>query len=552
MTEKPVLFVFQDECSYEPMKRPTRMTTTLPNSETPTKLHALMAAHSEELLNCVHCGLCLPSCPTYQALGNENDSPRGRVYLMRGVVEGKLELGDTFTRHIDLCLGCRACETACPSGVPYGHLLEYARAEIVTSRGAANRLMAGLVRLVLQQIFTRPRWLAWSMKLAKWFRDSGLAELAFETALFGERLQFALAVLLSSRSPFATQARNQPQSDNASDGRYRAAGGDLRTTATSQNSRAIASKVSAPKVSASKVSAPKVSASGVSASRISASGISASKISASKVSASGAVASLRTALVTGAPSSDEESASRTRVGVLRGCVMEGLFSSTNRATERVLQRHHCELVAVKDQQCCGALHAHAGYLETAKTLARKNIKAFLDADCQAIIVNSAGCGAAMKEYKDWLADDDEYAAIAQIFSAKVKDVAEFLIERGLVKPAGAVNLLVTYDAPCHLLHAQRLAAPPVELLQAIPGLQYKVLPGAENCCGGAGLYNLQHPELSAEILSGKLEHIRSTGADLVATANPGCIMQIGAGAKLAKLKVAVVHPIELLDAAYEN
>ena len=182
----------------------------------------------------------------------------------------------------------------------------------------------------------------------------------------------------------------------------------------------------------------------------------------------------------------------------------------------------------------------------------ERIKAFLDTDCQYIIVNSAGCGAAMKEYKEWLEHDKEFAAQAKEFSAKVKDISEFLIGQGIAKPDKQVNLLVTYDAPCHLMHAQRIVNPPVELLQTIPGLQFRALAGAENCCGGAGIYNLQHPELSAEILSGKLENIKQTGADMVATANPGCIMQIGAGAKMAGLTVAVVHPVELLDAAYKK
>jgi glycolate oxidase iron-sulfur subunit len=464
------------------------MATAIEKRETTTNLRTLLEEHSEELLNCVHCGLCLPSCPTYRVLGNENDSPRGRVYLMRGLVEGRIELGETFTNHIDLCLGCRACETACPSGVPYGHLLEFARAEIVESKAEPNRVMAGLVSVVLNRFFTRPRLLALAMKTARWFRDSGLAELAFEVQLFSERVRFALAVLLSSRTTFPT--RNKLRSDNAGNSTHRL----TDQPAVGRAERATSALLPSVKTSANK----------------------------------------------------------TRVGVLRGCVMEGLFSETNRATERVLRHNACEIAEVKEQMCCGALHAHAGHFATAKALARKNIKAFLDDGCEAIVVNSAGCGAAMKEYKDWLADDPAFADQAREFSARVKDVAEFLVERGIAEPEGQVNLLVTYDAPCHLLHAQRIGAPPVELLKAIPGLRFRPLAGAENCCGGAGIYNLQHPELSAEILSGKLENIRATGADVVATANPGCIMQIGAGAKMSGLRVAVVHPVELLDAAYEN
>jgi glycolate oxidase iron-sulfur subunit len=472
------------------------MGTAREKIEARTNLHSLLQDNSERLLTCVHCGLCLPSCPTYRALGNENDSPRGRVYLMRGFVEGKIELGETFTNHIDLCLGCRACETACPSGVPYGQLLEAARAEIVESQIEQHKPMTLAVGFVLKQIFTRPRLLALSMKLTKWFRDSGLAELAFAAELFSGRTQFGLAVLLSSRSPFAKKGKLQ--ADNSTNSHRLAAGESL--------SPAFASKQSSSPLSPS-----------------------------DKSSGAG-----------------ESSRGKTRVGVLRGCVMEGLFTEANRATERVLRRNGCQIADVKEQVCCGALHAHAGHLETAKELARKNIKAFLDDNCEQIIVNSAGCGAAMKEYAQWLEEDIEFAAKAREFSARVKDVSEFLAQQGIEKPKGQVNLLVTYDAPCHLMHAQRIVKEPIDLLNAVPGLRLRALAGAENCCGGAGIYNLQHPELSAEILSGKLENIKQTGADLVATANPGCIMQIGAGAKMTGLGVAVVHPIELLDAAYEN
>jgi glycolate oxidase iron-sulfur subunit len=431
-----------------------------------THLGSLLEENGDKLLTCVHCGLCLPSCPTYRVLGNENDSPRGRVYLMRSLVEGNLQLGESFAKHIDLCLGCRACETACPSGVPYGSLLEAARAEIIEAKASSDPKMAPVVAFVLRHIFTRPRLLGFAMKMARWFRDSGLAQLAFDANLVSGSLRFALALLLSSRSPFAKKARARVF--------------DQMRIAT------------------------------------------------------------------------RESTATTRVAVLRGCVMEGLFGEANRATERVLERNGCDLVEVPQQVCCGALHAHAGYLEGAKALARKNIEAFSSEDIRFIIVNSAGCGAAMKEYKEWFDGDKDFAARARVFSDRVKDISEFLADHGIEKPTAALPLRVTYDAPCHLLHAQKIVTPPVELLKTIPGLRFGGLAGYENCCGGAGIYNLQHPELSAEILAGKLDNIKATGADVVATANPGCIMQIGAGALMTGLKVEVVHPIELLDAAYER
>ena len=242
----------------------------------------------------------------------------------------------------------------------------------------------------------------------------------------------------------------------------------------------------------------------------------------------------------------------TRVAVLNGCVMEGLFRETNRATERVLARNGFELIDADGQMCCGALHAHAGQLEVARRLARINIAAFLESNADRIVVNAAGCGAAMKEYAALLAHDPVFAERAREFSSRVRDISEVLIESGIQQPAGRNERRVAYDAPCHLMHAQRITQAPIDVLRAIPGITLVPLQGFESCCGGAGVYNLQHPELSADILGDKIARIKESGADTVASANPGCIMQIGAGVLLNRLKVDVVHLIELLDAAYEE
>lgn len=425
-------------------------------------LVSLLEANTDRLLTCVHCGLCLPACPTYRQLGNENDSPRGRVYLMRGVVEGKIELDEAFITHIDLCLGCRGCETVCPSGVPYGHLLEAARVEVAKEKSARGSLSETLQRFVLNRVFTRPWLLRAVFALARWFRDTGLAGIVFRANLVRGRVRFAVALLLASGS--------------------RPGGFSLRTDSTAK-----------------------------------------AKLT-----------------------------SATRVALLKGCVMDALFRDTNRATERVLVRNGCELVDADGQMCCGALHAHAGQLEVAKKLARANVAAFLESGADRIIVNAAGCGAAMKEYSSLLADDPMFAARAREFSARVRDASEFLIEAGIRQPTAHIERRVTYDAPCHLIHAQRIAQAPIDVLRAIPGITLVPLRGSENCCGGAGIYNLQHPELSADILRDKIASITETGADTVATANPGCIMQIGAGLLLNGLKVDVIHPIDLLDAAYEK
>ena len=437
------------------------MATTAQDIKPSHSLDSLLEENLEKILTCVHCGLCLPACPTYRQLGNENDSPRGRIYLMRGVVEDRLPLGEAFTNHIDLCLGCRACESVCPSGVPYGNLLEAARVEASAFKMAKGSGSERVLRLVLNKIFTRPRLLASVLALVRVFRDSGLASLLFKANLIRGRLRFATALLLSSRSHFGS-TRGRGRAQNVHDRKA------------------------------------------------------------------------------------------VRVSILTGCVMEGLFRETNRAAERVLARNGCELVEARGQACCGALHAHAGQLETARELARRNIEAFERIGADRIIVNAAGCGAAMKEYRELLADDPGFAERAIDFSARVRDVSEFLIEIGIRTPDGLSNRFVAYDAPCHLIHAQRIVNAPVDLLRAIPGILLVPLRGFESCCGGAGIYNLQHAELSSEILNDKIASIRDSGADTVATANPGCIMQLGAGVLLSGLKVDVVHPIDLLDAAYDE
>jgi glycolate oxidase iron-sulfur subunit len=437
------------------------MSAVAQTTRTHGALASLLEANTDKLLTCVHCGLCLPACPTYRALGNENDSPRGRVYLMRGVVEGKLDLGDAFISHIDLCLGCRGCESVCPSGVPYGHLLEAARFEVAEAKFKRGSQSEKALRLVLNQVFTRAWLLRSALALARWFRDSGLAKLIYKSKLARGRARFALALLLASRPAARRSGRRS----------------DVTLT---------------------------------------------------------------------------EDTAGTKVALLRGCVMDGLFRETNRATERVLAHNGCRVLEAEGQMCCGALHAHAGQLDVAKQLARVNIEAFRESGADWIITNAAGCGAAMKEYAGLLDDDPLFRDRAREFSSKVRDVSEFLIEHGIARPAASVERRVCYDAPCHLIHAQRIAGAPAELLRSIPGVELVPLRGFESCCGGAGIYNLQHVELSRDILRDKIAAIAESGAQTVATANPGCIMQIGAGVLLNGLKVDVVHPIELLDAAYNQ
>ena len=404
---------------------------------------------------CVHCGFCLQACPTYLALEDENDSPRGRILLMRGLVEGTLAPTDDSVRtHIDQCLGCRACETACPSGVPYGHLLEATRATL------AEYDRQPLVARVVLGVFRREWLLRLALLGARLLRASRIPSLL---ARLPGRLGFSMAMLASTRRDAALR-----NSD------YTATPDRLRDASAMRGGSAA---------------------------------------------------------------------------VLLGCVMEGLFSETNRATERVLRRNGYSLRATPGQQCCGALHAHAGDLEGARALARANVRAFDAAGADVIAVNSAGCGAMMKEYSHLLADDPAFAEAAARVSARVRDISELLVAAGPSR-GGSLPLTVTYDAPCHLMHAQRIVTPPLHVLAAIDGLTLVPLEDADQCCGAAGIYSLVEPATSAAVLAPKLERIERTGARFVVTGNPGCLMQIGAGLRRAGVNARAVHPVDLLDASY--
>jgi glycolate oxidase iron-sulfur subunit len=395
---------------------------------------------------CVHCGFCLQACPTYLNLEDENDSPRGRIFLMRSLLEGTVTPNDASVRqHIDQCLGCRACEPVCPSGVPYGQLLEATRATL-----REYQPISFIARLIL---FVFARW--WLLRPAMFFSRI-LAATPIPTVLSGlnGRLGFAMAMLASTGRSIER-------------GKY-------------------------------------------------------------------------------SPVSRGE---RGTVATLRGCVMDGLFSATNRATARVLQVNGYAIVAAPGQQCCGALHAHAGDLENARKLARRNIAAFEKSGAEFIAVNAAGCGAIMKEYGHLLKDDPAWHERASAMGSRVRDVSELLAAAG-PRAGGQLPIRVTYDAPCHLQHAQRVTQAPLSVLAAIPGLELLPLHDSDQCCGSAGIYNLIEPETSDVVLEPKLANIRATRASWVTTGNPGCLMQIGAGLIRAEIPAKTVHPIDLLDASY--
>jgi glycolate oxidase iron-sulfur subunit len=406
-----------------------------------------LAAAEAGLDRCVHCGFCLQACPTYVTLEDENDSPRGRLVLMRALLDGVMTPDDPVVhRHIAQCLGCRGCETACPSGVPYGQLLEATRATL-----AQSRPVPFLARLILG-VFERPMLLHAAMLGARVARTTGVSRLL---ARLPGRLGFAFAMLESTR-PVRRKREYEP---------YDAA--EPRGSATT----------------------------------------------------------------------------------LEGCVMSGLFGHVNDATLRVLRENGWQVRETPGQGCCGALHAHAGDLEGARRLARINIRAFERSPDALIVVNSAGCGAMLKEYGHLLHEDTEYVERAASVAARVRDVSEVLSEAG--PRAGAeVPRSVTYDSPCHLQHAQRVTAAPLRVLDSVPGLRLAPLQDSDMCCGSAGIYNLLEPHVSDAVLGPKLERIAESGAAFVATGNPGCLMQIGAGLHRSGSAARCIHPVELLDESY--
>lgn len=406
---------------------------------------------------CIQCGLCLNACPTYRVLGMEMDSPRGRIYQVLQVDAGKLAVGESFVTHIDRCLDCRGCETACPSGVQYGRIVERARA-------------------VIEQQYQRP-WL--ERKLRNYFFNSVLRDRE-KLVRWAGRMRFL------QNSGLQKLAR--------STGILKLLGlAEVEKLAPKFDEKFYLEEFGQAFAAIGKV--------------------------------------------------------RGRVAFLGGCIASVTFTELNRATVRVLQQNGVDVFVPREQGCCGALHAHAGFREQARELARNNIRVMLDSKFDAIVTNAAGCGSTMKEYGDLLEHDPEFSGRARDFAAKVKDVTEYLARLGIKPPAKKITGRVTYQDPCHLAHGQNIRTQPREILKQIAP-EFFEMQHADICCGSAGVYNVTQNELSMQILDQKMNSIKGVKPDTIVTANVGCMLQLRAGATRHNMKAEVKHLIELLDEAY--
>ncbi len=411
-----------------------------------------------DLSRCVHCGLCLMHCPTFVATGLETESPRGRIYLMRAVEEGRIPISDGFVGHMELCLQCRNCESVCPSGVPFGRMMEATRSQILTQAKGPSR----------------PRLLRTAITRALFLHKSLLAAVAASMRLYqhsGLRTLVQRSGVLRLAPPLRDLEAMMP---------------------------ALARRPFRPRRQLYRALGPR----------------------------------------------------RHRVAMFVGCVMPQLYAASERATVNVLRRNGCDVVLLPQEQCCGALLVHGGDREAARTLARRNIDAFLAADVDAVIVNAAGCGSTLKEYHELLAHDAAYREKAERFSRSVRDVTEFLAAHGIDEAQlGPVNARVTYQDSCHLAHAQRVKESPRQLIRAIPGVEFVEL-ASDRCCGSAGIYNVVQREMSLQVLDSKMEEVTEARPEIIVTANPGCMLQLENGVRRAGLNVRVMHVVDLLEESY--
>ena len=404
--------------------------------------------------DCVHCGFCLSSCPTYLETGNELDSPRGRIHLIKAAEEGRIPMGSSLVKHLDLCLGCLACETACPSGVKYRSLIEMSRGQI--ERRFKRGLREKMLRAFIFSIFPYPRRLRFLLPVVYLVKALGLKKI-FPPWLLDR-------VSLSASSMF----HMLPEVNSAF--------GETLTAFY--------------------------------------------------------------------PALGER---KKRVALLSGCVQGVFFPEINRATAEVLSAGGCEVLVPQNQGCCGALSIHSGRLEEGRRFARRLVDLFAAVDVDAIVVNSAGCGSTMKEYVEILRGDPVYFEAAARLSEKTVDVMEFLSDTGIGAQLHPLDIRVTYQDACHIVHGQGIKSAPRELLKSVPELKLTEMQRSDHCCGSAGIYNMIQPEMSAKLLSGKVREIQKTGADYLAVGNPGCMIQIRKGLLGSGSGIKIVHPVEIIN-----
>ena len=415
----------------------------------------------EDMYKCVHCGFCLQACPTYLETGLETESPRGRIALMKAVNEGRIGITPEVYRHWDLCIQCRACEVACPSGVPYGNLIEATMSEVEPRRKKRffPRLLGSLVLNKIIPHQGRLEFLASVLRLYQW---TGL-----QTAIRKTKVLSALAPGL---------AELEMSSPTVSKRRFRARGQVYPAQGTT----------------------------------------------------------------------------RATVAMLSGCVMPLMHGPEMDAVVRVLTKNGCDVEVTEGQGCCGALHSHVGDLDRARELARKNIEAFESRGVDDVIVASAGCGARMKEYGHLLEDDPHFAERAARFSATVKDIHEYLVDLPFSPPTARVEKRVTYQDSCHLANAQRITDAPRAILTSIPGVKLVEMERSDVCCGAGGTYTITEREFSLRVLNSKMHNVGQTNADVLATANPGCVLQLQYGTQRYGPPVEVMYVTDLLDEAYRR
>ncbi|KAA3613588.1 MAG: (Fe-S)-binding protein [Calditrichaeota bacterium] len=413
----------------------------------------------EQILNCMHCGMCLPSCPTYEMTGLEKYSPRGRIRMIKAVADGELSITENYIESLDFCLDCQACVTACPAGVEYGKLVEAAHNQI--SEHQKQNGKNSFKTLILNKLFEKQSRLLSIAFFLKLYQKSGLEFLVQKS-----KILFLISKKLHNLSFMVPKVPEYKKYEFYT--------------------------------------------------------------------------------------KNQQSTLKGKVGVITGCVQDAFFNNVNHDTIEVLAYNGYEVITPKSQQCCGSVSGHNGELDSARHQAKKIIDQFYTENVDNIIINSAGCGSYMKEYHTLLEDDPIYAEKAIWFSDRVKDISEFLVDQGFIKPVLNRKMIVTYHEPCHLVHGQKISKQPREIIEALPGVEFIEMEESDWCCGSAGIYNITHYDHSMILLERKFDKLKKTKADYVVSGNPGCMIQLAYGNHKFNSDFKILHPVSLLNNFYKG